>query len=277
MLFSLKYLFRAYAREKQSLDHEVIATTALKTKLNKLRILHENEHIQAAISKELAVIIVPATPGTSAAKIQSRLLSSKILAAEVAAVVEDLKNILHPKVEPTYDVAGEETVFERPKKLKKVSSSEAQDAGPSKKLADHKPTKGGGDVRASDPGLDNDELDIAGWESGTVGDDEKEVDDGWESGSVIGSEVFDSAEESDDDGEELGVVPAPTKPPPPKKAPPSKVVLTKTSGLQSTFLPSLSVGFVRGGSDDSDLSESEARIADIDIKKNRRGQRARRA
>ena len=48
---------------------------------------------------------------------------------------------------------------------------------------------------------------------------------------------------------------------------------------ESTFLPSLSVGFVRGDSDDSDWSEleTEGKSTDLEPKKNRRGQRARRA
>ena len=48
-----------------------------------------------------------------------------------------------------------------------------------------------------------------------------------------------------------------------------------TRGTESVFLPTLSNGFIPGGSD-TDWSDSEARVAD-GVRKNRRGQRARRA
>jgi hypothetical protein len=48
-----------------------------------------------------------------------------------------------------------------------------------------------------------------------------------------------------------------------------------TSGTESDFLPTLSNGFIPGGSD-TDWSDSEAKVAD-GVRKNRRGQRARRA
>jgi len=51
---------------------------------------------------------------------------------------------------------------------------------------------------------------------------------------------------------------------------------SKASAAESTFLPSLSVGFTRGDSDVSDWSDAEANAADS-ARKNRRGQRARRA
>lgn len=48
-----------------------------------------------------------------------------------------------------------------------------------------------------------------------------------------------------------------------------------TLGTESAFLPTLSNGFIPGGSD-TDWSDHEARVAD-GVRKNRRGQRARRA
>ena len=48
-----------------------------------------------------------------------------------------------------------------------------------------------------------------------------------------------------------------------------------TLGTESAFLPTLSNGFIPGGSD-TDWSDREARVAD-GVRKNRRGQRARRA
>ncbi|KAF8073787.1 Bud-site selection protein [Lyophyllum atratum] len=243
----------------KDLDHELIATTALKTKLNK------------PVSKELTANVSPVAPGTAAAKVQSRLLSSKILATEVATVVEDLKNVLQPKVTPVdADIADDEPITKRPKKSKKADT--AKEKVPAKVSQAVVGSQGDGD----DDVLEEEEIDDEGWESGTVDDDEQEPQDGWESGSISGVGEDDAAEESDDDEEELAVAPSTSKKAPPLKAPLTKAP-PKTTGLQSTFLPSLSVGFTRGESDDSDLSESEIKVADIDIKKNRRGQRARRA
>jgi hypothetical protein len=50
---------------------------------------------------------------------------------------------------------------------------------------------------------------------------------------------------------------------------------SQTLGTESAFLPTLSNGFIPGGSD-TDWSDGEARVAD-GVRKNRRGQRARRA
>ncbi|GLB38425.1 putative BUD22 [Lyophyllum shimeji] len=271
----------------KGLNHELIATTALKTKLNKVRILHDNEHIQAGISNELTAIIIPAAPGTAAAKVQSRLLSSKTLSSEIAAVVEDLKNVIDPKA-TTIDVsiADDESTSERPKKMKKMDTVKEKIPRPSQSVE-------GPPGTAEEEGSEDEELDDAGWRSGTVegGDQESQdgwesgtVDDdgeqkqldGWESGSLPDEDEDASAAESDDDEKERMVAPPSSKKALLSKAPPTKA-LAKSSGVQSTFLPSLSVGFTRGESDDSDLSESEVKVADLDIKKNRRGQRARRA
>jgi len=224
--------------------------------------LHENEHVQAAISKELTATVVHVVPSTAAAKVQSRLLSSKILSTEIATVVEDLKNVIQPKVNSVAaGVADDEITAERPKKLRKVGAvEESALSGRSQSVE----VRGG---TANDEGFEDEESDDAGWESGTVDDDELEPQEGWESGTV------DDDEQEPQDGWESGSIPGKDEDSS-SKVPPATAP-DKSTGLQSTFLPSLSVGFTRGESDDSDLSESEVKAADIDIKKNRRGQRAR--
>ncbi|KAG6816306.1 hypothetical protein H0H87_007138 [Tephrocybe sp. NHM501043] len=250
----------------KELDHELVATTALRTKLNKLRIVGENEHVRTAIFKEFGADVTPAIPGTNAAKVQSRLLSSKLLAVEIATVVKDLKNVIQP---PTVSEPVEEdaTTQQRPPKMKNVEDKEPQT------MATIVPPSFV-DSQGEQELEENVDLDDAGWESGTVDEDGAEGQDGLESGSLNGDEddTWGSAKESDDDEEELAVPPAKKS----KSAPVTTKATAKHIGMQSTFLPSLSVGFTRGDSDDSDLSESEAKVADIDIKKNRRGQRARR-
>ncbi|KAM6494230.1 BUD22 domain containing protein [Amanita muscaria] len=115
------------------------------------------------------------------------------------------------------------------------------------------------------------QLGVAHSESEPEGDDESasgagtedendnigDVDEEWESGTVEETGAASSTDEEDTHGNE-------------------KNVATKLSRAHSTFLPSLAVGFVPGDSDDPDL-EAEAKIAEVDKQKNRRGQRARRA
>jgi len=129
-------------------------------------------------------------------------------------------------------------------------------------------------------------------DSDDEGSDEEEGDvneAGWESGSVSGGDdvgpltkqVADS--DSEDDEDSIPVRPLKksktkeAKPKPTKQTQPSKKLTS------STFLPSLSTGFTRGGSDDSDPDDDFAEgLEDIIGKgktgerKNRRGQQARR-
>jgi len=107
------------------------------------------------------------------------------------------------------------------------------------------------------------------------------MDDDWESGSVrsganvVGHEDSSSTDNSGTEEEEEDSDEDNEKPPPRPTRKESALPQAKSKALaESTFLPSLSVGFIRGDSD-SEWSDSEAKTADI--RKNRRGQRARRA
>jgi hypothetical protein len=123
-------------------------------------------------------------------------------------------------------------------------------------------------------------------DSDDEGSDEEEgdVDEaGWESGSVSGGDEIKSStnrianSDSENDEDSVPVRPKEVKSKPTKQAQPSKKLTS------STFLPSLSTGFTRGGSDDSDPDDDFAEgLEDIIGKgktgerKNRRGQQARR-
>ncbi|PBK97803.1 Bud-site selection protein [Armillaria gallica] len=211
--------------ELKGLNHEAVARTALRSKLLKDRILSGNEHVQAAVSDQLQSNLLGGST-----KVQSRILSSKVLAVEIANIIEGLRAVILP---PSDEDA------EPPRKMTKVEVEDGDD-----------------DDEEEEGGEAGDEM---GWESGTVGDDEKENDDGWESGSL------DEDDEGDDD--------TPTNP---SAKPSATKAQNKSSTGASTFLPSLSVGFIKGN-EDSDWSESDAKAGDIEQKKNRRGQRARRA
>lgn len=264
------------------MDHEPIANSAVKSKLRKDRILSASGDVQAAIESELSSnLLVPAVPGSSTSKAESRLLSSKSLATEVHSVIDALRNVIQPKQKTAQEELGSEgeeefDQEERPSKLGK--SLEPVTAGDE---------ESNGDEEADD-----------GWESGAVDDP---ADDDWESGSVHGTDDTNgdedtserrgkqpdsegSARESSDNEDDSDVSPSRLSSKSVKNAKrdagdplPVKDIKGKSKAAavgQSTFLPSLSVGFTRGDSDASDFSDAES---DKVERKNRRGQRARRA
>ena len=206
--------------------------------------------------------------GTMHAKIQSRLLSSKILSAQITTILDSLKVLLNPALKQP-----REKTTESPKMTTIFDQSASMSDRPTKVHKGPAPI----DIQAKDISekrtpfvdVDSERQTDSGWESGSVNEEgELDGDDGWESGSVAGT-GFDEEDESDSDNDELTV----TKTKHAQKPAP-KATKGSSSTLQSTFLPSLSVGFVRG-SDDSDFSDAEDKAADT--KKNRRGQRARQA
>jgi len=241
----------------KGVDHDSIGNTALKTKLLKDRTLRENEGIMTAMNKELeeGSLVVVAEPGTTVAKIQSRLLSSKFLSIQVATSLEALKVLLNPalkqnELENNIARVSLDKGIERPSKLSILNST------------DKEPSR-----------LDNSNIDMDGWESGSINDDGfEEPDDVWESDDTGPNDTQDDEhQESESKDKETN---AKTKSKPSKQ---EKAVKSFSSKNESIFLPSLSVGFIRGGSDDSDWSETEGKDTDLEPKKNRRGQRARRA
>ncbi|KAG7443084.1 Bud-site selection protein [Guyanagaster necrorhizus] len=222
--------------ELKGLNHEAVARTALRSKLLKDRILSGNEYVQAAMSDQLQSNLLGGST-----KVQGRILSSKVLAVEIANIIEGLRAVILPPADEDVETS------EPPRKMTKVEVKDGE---------------------GEDDDDDEEEVeagDEMGWESGTVGDDEKENDDGWESGSL---DEDGNVDEGDDDTE----VPLAG----PRAKPTGTKAQSKSSTGGSTFLPSLSVGFIKGN-EDSDWSESDAKAGDIEQKKNRRGQRARRA
>lgn len=187
------------------------------------------------------------------------------MALSISAVVDDLRNVLNPKPGVSPDEDLDDGVPERPKKVKKLAAPQVPDED--------------GDVEMDD--LGNEDYQMMGDDepqdeeesvSGTIGDDEREQDDGWESGSLSGGAVVEDGETSED--EDVAMAPSSSK----LSRPTPAASKTKSAAAgQSTFLPSLAVGFVRGESGDSDWSDGEADVADVEPRKNRRGQRARQA
>ncbi|THH31464.1 hypothetical protein EUX98_g2717 [Antrodiella citrinella] len=242
----------------KALDVELFGDTALYSKLKKDKVLSSNEHFIDVLASELSgSLVAPAKPGSPEAKVDARLLSSKALASEVSTVLTSLRSIINPppRVQRPNEVEDpEQDGPAHPKKTAKVLTAFSTEDGIDEEEAS-------GDV--SDrlvPEEEDDEVDDGGWESGSVNSEDEGVSED-EDGVSRGN--YD--EERDDSDDEF---------PPPKKsklaAAGSKVATRPIGG--STFLPSLSVGFTRGDSD----SEPED-VDDDGCKKNRRGQRARRA
>ncbi|CCM03541.1 uncharacterized protein FIBRA_05675 [Fibroporia radiculosa] len=260
------------------LNHDAIANQALRTKLHKDRILSGSTHIQTAVGVEFPphVLLRPSASRSVAAKVETRLLSSKIVAAEINAVLLALRETLNPgskKLQVDATETHDDDTVHLPKPGDTKSHVRAIDSD----------EESSGSHDAQEQGL--------GWESESV--EGGDPGDGWESGSIDDSRIriqdTSSNDGSDDDGDED--FPHPSESPAhsdalvidsmTRKAATSVSTLkdakdkAKSRG-ESTFLPSLSVGFTRGDSDASDWSDGEANIADGG-RKNRRGQRARRA
>lgn len=231
-------------------------------------------------------VLVLSEPGTAARIVESRFLSSKRIAAEIQTVLQAIRK----------EVTGESG-----SKAPKATAMKAvhDTSGPAVRAQSTARGVGSSDEEGEDEeqpvdseGEEDAEGEGAGWESGTVADGEAE--DGWESGSVDDAAIggghmggkgrlaLDSDPESSDASEASSQPASKRKKQPEPK--PSAVQAAmknakskpKASAAESTFLPSLSVGFVRGDSDASDWSDAEANVADS-TRKNRRGQRARRA
>ncbi|KAH9942876.1 Bud-site selection protein [Amylocystis lapponica] len=268
-------------------DHEPVANSALLTKLKKDHLLSTNPHAQGAIATHLTSnLLTPSLVGTSAAKVESRLLSSKVLGAEVHAVVDALREVIQPtSKKPPQD--SEDALDE----------SEAGPPLKTRRLGARVPDPDSSENSGEASGILGEEPDEAGWGSGSVRENGPDDEDGWESGSVDGSGLDQassgasssdqSSDSEDDEGEPVshahGRDDIPTAASSRAKATKSKAPATDPKGksrataAETMFLPSLSVGFVRGDSDGSDWSDADADIADGAPKKNRRGQRARRA
>ena len=229
-----------------------------------------------AMNKELeeeeGSLVVIAEPGTTVAKIQSRLLSSKFLSMQVAASLEALKVLLNPALKQNvsennnpHAPSSSDKVIERPSKLQKeLPILHASTEKTPSRLDNSNQTAN---------------IDMDGWESGSINEDGvEESDDGWESGDIgpnDDSQDGDLASNQESESKNYETNAETTKSKKSSKA--GKTVKSLSSKNVSTFLPSLSVGFVRGGSDDSEWSETEDKGTDLEPKKNRRGQRARRA
>ncbi|KAG1885038.1 Bud-site selection protein [Suillus subluteus] len=228
----------------KQLDPGPIADSALSTKIKKDKFLSQDPNLQSAMSKSLSSsLIVSPVPGSAASVVQSRLLSSKVLAVDVSRIIEGLRRLLNP-AERVYRAEADSAEVSPPRnKKQKTQQNKGSPKVPPVDTPEDEP-------RAN--------LEDDGWESGTVSDGDHFI----QGDSGVDEGPGDEDNSTSDGGDDLPV-------------PRERSSRGESKATQSTFLPSLSVGFIRGDSD-TDFSDSEERAADT-AKKNRRGQRARRA
>ena len=231
------------------------------------------------LQPSLPVTYYTIEPNSAEGKIRNRLTSCKSFSGRASELVTDLQAILDPSTAKSSSTAARPT-----------TTIDDQEEGSEDQAGD----EGGEDDFFDQVESPDDQLDDDGWESGSVHSEDKgdlthplSADSNSESGSDTGpprrsnpkskskvklkiESVFEDDDESTPDSESE----SDASPPPPR----SQKKVTKTSGGAgtSTFLPSLSVGYIPGTGD----SDPEAELEVVEGKssaKNRRGQRARRA
>ncbi|KAI9443204.1 Bud-site selection protein [Lactarius indigo] len=218
-------------------DHNRIGVLALKSKLKKDKFLSNEPSIQTAISNLFPPDVTLTSEGM-AMKLESRLLSSKTLSGAVNGVISSLCSALRPT-----DDRGNDGVDEsgRPRKLQNVDIPVGAKSCTALVVSD-------GNSEVSPPEADT--------------DDEPDSNSAELEGDT--SSDGDTTDGGPFRPEHLLYRRGLTFP-----------RIERTPGVNSVFLPTLSNGFVPGGSD-TDWSDEETRVGG-GVRKNRRGQRARRA
>ncbi|QRW20414.1 Bud22 family protein [Rhizoctonia solani] len=244
----------------KALDHAALARISLSRKIQKIKTLSENSIIQSA----LAQVDIPSFESITGEAKQA-VLSSKILAGEVGRLCTDLKELVEPTEEKEPQQKGsseedddevewegirDENEGENEEDESDTSNSAVLESALSKLRI---PLDSVPQGHYSDSSSETDSI--------VLDEGEEEADDGasWESGSV------------DSDGNVRRDV-SPSASSTSSNSPPKKQ--TKTANkTESRFLPSLASGFIRGNSDGSDIEDADV----APERKNRRGQRARKA
>ncbi|KZS90440.1 Bud-site selection protein [Sistotremastrum niveocremeum HHB9708] len=254
----------------KSIDVDKIAKMALSSRVRKDGVLGKDERVQEVLARlDLHQVDEPVYD-VPTAKIVARLRSSKLLAEELKRTIEGLRSVLEGKSKERQnneDADDGEDQDDSEDWTGIVIAEDVQEGDAEGMLSDDEGDELGAEDDAS----------VAGWESGSI-DDEAPGDDidaaealdaGWESGSVDSDDVEDVEDDTPPSKRTKGTSAPSTKPAKPPQVPPQK------SSTQSTFLPSLSTGFIRGSSSDGEaFSGDEDAVAP---RKNRRGQRARKA
>lgn len=236
------------------MDHNRIGVLALKSKLKKDKFLSNEPSVQTAISNLFPPEIILASEGV-ANKLESRVLSSKTLSGVVNGVVSSLHSALKPMEDHGSDVVEESG---RPQKIQNV---DLPVVGKSRGTLEESKgnTKHSTADRVTPPEADtDDELDYSAEPEGDTSSD----NDSATGGGPRSPRASTLPPRSDSSSNRASPIP-------------HLGGVSGAPGANSVFLPTLSNGFVPGGSD-TDWSDGETRGGG-GVRKNRRGQRARRA
>ncbi|KAH9042142.1 Bud-site selection protein [Lactarius pseudohatsudake] len=238
-------------------DHNRIGVLALKSKLKKDKFLANEPSVQTAISKLFPPDSdVTLTSEGMAIKLESRLLSSKTLSGAVNGVISSLCSALKPTDDHRNDVVDESG---RPRRSQNVNLPVGTKSCTTLEVSEGNPEDSTTD-RVTSPEADTDD-DEPGNSAELEGDTSSD-DNSTTGGGPLSPRASLLPLRSDSSSDRASPIP-------------HLGGVLKTPGANSVFLPTLSNGFVPGGSD-SDWSDGETRVGG-GVRKNRRGQRARRA
>ncbi|KAL5482717.1 hypothetical protein ACEPAI_9311 [Sanghuangporus weigelae] len=256
------------------IDLDDIAVRSLRSKIKKDALLSKNPDCQEAVSSELSLSPNQSSPTSSErALVESRMLSSKSLSSEVADVINSLKLMLGVGRQelPPLDDQNDSDVgdLQKSEEERRPTPKGMKAARSKRKIQSERSSSE--DVANEGDEESNDEAAWTGF--GGIHNDSGQSDtaESWESGSLHSQDDEEQSSTSDNSHSPSPRPSSTTKARSNAAIPKSKV----GKAGESAFLPSLSVGFISGS--DSEWSESEAKIADMPVKKNRRGQRARKA
>ncbi|EJC98103.1 uncharacterized protein FOMMEDRAFT_32285 [Fomitiporia mediterranea MF3/22] len=272
------------------IDLEGIAIKALRSKIKKDALLSRDEDCQGAVEAELP----SSTTSKPAADVgppertvvESRLMSSKILSAGVTDVIASLRAVLDANRQETPTASdarhSEDGEDEEVAPMKSKTTTSERKSGVNERPSSASDEDDENEDTRQEAEEDNDQAAWTGFNDENLSGSEREDDDedeNWDSDSDSSQNYDDRSNISDDD-DASSISSHSISPPRTGRTKPilPKEKLKGKAG-ESTFLPSLAIGFISGSNSDSDWSnDAEARkIADLPVKKNRRGQRARKA
>ncbi|KAG8792983.1 hypothetical protein FRC12_004258 [Ceratobasidium sp. 428] len=259
----------------KELDHASLGRISLVRKIQKIKALAIHPMVQAALA-DAAVPLLDSISNDS----KHVVLSSKLLAGEVDRLCTALKDLVEPPEEqqPRVEDGDEDESAgdsdEEEEEGKGVPSikddlDNSKTSQPDPSALQSALSKLGIELESSLPAPPSPSSSTSSGDEDSIvlrDDDEENLDDqaSWESGSVDSEGNIRQA---------ASVSSASTS----SAAPPAKrskgVTEPNKAGAGSRFLPSLATGFIRGDSDGSDIEDADV----APMRKNRRGQRARKA
>jgi hypothetical protein len=256
-------------RALKLIDTDAIMKNALLTRVGKDGVLGKDERVKTVVMSlnNGSGHALKSAGGPSnqevAGKLEARIRSSKKVADVMKNCVDSLRDLVLGK--------------EKEKKQMEVEAESDEDAEAEEEDEELEAEVNltGEGAGADDERSPGDGFSDAGWESGSIddaglrnGEEEGGIDSEWESGSVSSDGKAQPTKKK---------VKVKTSKDLPQK-PPVQAALTPAAQFQaqSTFLPSLAVGYIGGGSS-ADDQWSDVGDPFPKEKKNRRGQRARQA